>query len=168
MSNIIIAFLISLGYAQEFHILEIRKAYYASFKNYKAAEDFSDVLNRLNKSRNPIIIGYKGMSEFIFSYHSYNPYRKLDHFYKGRELLEQAIQMDAKNTELFFLRFSVQTNCPFFLNYSDKIQEDKKRLITYLLNYKEQDRDLKKRIKDHLLQSKYLKEKEKKEINALK
>ena len=162
------AFLILLGLTQDSSLIEVRKAYYASTKNYKAAKDFNNLINRLNYSIDPVLTGYKGMAEFVFSYHSYNPYRKLEHFQKGKKLLEQAIQMDAKNIELLFLRFSVQTNCPFFLNYSDKIPADKKALISCLINYKMQDQDLNNRIKDYLLQSNYLNEIEKKDINALK
>ena len=161
-------FFILLGLTQKSQIIEIRNAYYASTKNYKAAKDFANQINRLNHFIDPVLIGYKGMTEFVFSYHSYNPYRKLEHFHKGKKLLEQAIQMDAKSIELLFLRFSVQTNCPFFLNYSDNIPGDKKALITYLINSQFPDPDLKNRVKDYLLQSKFLNKNEKNEIKALK
>ena len=161
-------FFILLGLTQESQIIGIRNAYYASTKNYKAAKDFANHINRLNHSIDPVLIGYKGMAEFVFSYHSYNPYRKLEHFNKGKKLLEQAIQMDTKSIELLFLRFSVQTNCPFFLNYSDNIPGDKKALITYLINSQFPDQDLKNRVKNYLLQSNFLNKNEKKEIKALK
>ena len=51
---------------------------------------------------------------------------------KGKENIEEAIRKEPNNTELRFIRLSVQKNAPSFLGYKSNVQEDtdfiKKRL----------------------------------------
>lgn len=58
------------------------------------------------------------------------PYDKLSTFNQGKNLLEKAISKAPQNAELRFLRFSVQDNVPWIVNYSDQLEED----AAFLLN----------------------------------
>ncbi|MEP6596944.1 MAG: hypothetical protein ABJA71_13410 [Ginsengibacter sp.] len=40
-------------------------------------------------------------------------------------MLDKAMDADAENVELKFLRFTIQTNVPAFLGYSDSINKNK-------------------------------------------
>jgi hypothetical protein len=161
---LLISILFQTSAGQDFKISEIRNAYYAAIESSKSAEAFSDKLKSFGNSNSPILKGYKGMSEFLLSRHSINPYTKLNHFYKGRDLLEEAIKADPKNPELLFLRFTAQSNMPAFLNYSGNMDEDKKALMTYLGQKDNRDKELSEKIKKFLLQSKHLKEEEKEKL----
>ena len=70
-------------------------------------------------------LGYLGAYQTIWANHVFNPIAKWSTFKKGKNNLENAIQMDADNIELRWLRLSIQSNIPGFLNYNDHIKEDK-------------------------------------------
>lgn len=50
--------------------------------------------------------------------------QKFSFFKKGASLMDEAINADAKNTELKFLRFMVQEQAPWILNYRDHLKSD--------------------------------------------
>jgi hypothetical protein len=49
---------------------------------------------------------------------------KLALFKQGRNLLENAVMKDDKNSEFRFLRLIIQENCPSFLRYNKQKEED--------------------------------------------
>ena len=104
--------------------MEIRSLFYGSVESSKNADYFMSYLDKLGDKDLPLVSGYKGMGYMLLAKHGYNPYTRLNNFYKGRELLDKAIVGAPLNMELRFLRMTVQMNAPFFLNYSSKLQED--------------------------------------------
>jgi hypothetical protein len=103
--------------------------------------------------------GYRSISLLIQAKSSFSPVDKIKYFRSGRNMLEQSIQEDVTSIELHYLRFCVQTNIPFFLNYSSNIEEDKRFI---LLNWnKISDADLKSRIRNYMLRSEYCSDAEK-------
>lgn len=108
----------------------------------------------------PLDHGYWSIALFIHAKSSYSPFDKIKYFKSGKKMLDAAINSDVSCVELRYLRFCVQTNVPFFLNYSGNIEEDK-RII--LQNWsKITDTDLKKRIRSYMMRSEYCNETEKK------
>ncbi|HET6244640.1 MAG: hypothetical protein H0V01_09060 [Bacteroidetes bacterium] len=152
MLQLILLFVSSLFSSPDENIILIRNQYYLASKDSKEAEAFYEKLSSANE-KNPLMLGYRGMSEFISAKYAYNPYSKMNFFKKGKEYLEKSIQLDPKNPELRWLRFSVQSNAPSFLNYNSNLEEDKLILIKVLLKQLKVDADLQKRIYDFLLQS---------------
>lgn len=53
-----------------------------------------------------------------------NPFRKLEKFDLGKEEIERAVQNDAENAEIRFLRLCIQIESPGFLDYDSNINED--------------------------------------------
>lgn len=96
----------------------------------------------------PVILGYKGAVKMIMAKHYFNPIDKLYSFKEGKEILENAIAKDPKNTELVYLRFGIQCNSPKFLNYCNNIHQDKTFLLKNLATI--EDKELKKRIVNFL------------------
>lgn len=86
-----------------------------------------NLANRKNKSS--LQLGYYGALQTIWANHASNPFSKLNTFIKGKKNIEKAIAEDNDNTELRFIRLSIQTNAPYFLNYRSNIEEDKSFLI---------------------------------------
>lgn len=118
----------------------------------------------------PVMVGFRAMSEFLMCKHLLNPFSRLSHFNKGKALLEHAIKEDAGNPELLFFRLCTQTNVPAVLNYNKNIEGDKQALINYLLKYTQKvqsDTVLYKRIKTYLLMNKYCSAAEKAKIKTL-
>lgn len=75
---------------------------------------------------------YKACGMIIMAKHLINPISKMTHFNKGKDLLEEVIRKAPLNTELRYLRFSVQSNVPGFLNYNKELQTDKVFLLNSL------------------------------------
>lgn len=144
--------LFSLSFAGN-DLEDIRNQFYSAATDKKETKQFHDDMKKLSRTGSPEIKGYTAMSWMLKARDSYSPYHKISHFNKGRKMLESAIKSDFQSAELRFLRFSVQTNAPFFLGYNGKIENDKAFLMDHILDNKnyESDPDLYDRIKDFLL-----------------
>lgn len=157
-----------LAYGQSSELEEVREIYYKASENSAEAERLCEKLKNQQFTYNAVLYGYRGMSLLLKCHHSYNPYNKLKYFGEGKSMLEEAIRQAPDKAELRFLRFSVQTNAPVFLNYRADIQNDKEVLINHILhNSGSTDTDLYKRIKDYLLNCKLVTEQEKQSIKNL-
>lgn len=108
-----------------------------------------DILAPYNEKNNPLFFGYRGGATMIMAKHVFNPFSKLSYFKKGKNILESAIQADKNNVELLFLRYTIQTSVPSFLNYSNNKEKDKLFLMKALADLK--DQDLKKIINAYLI-----------------
>lgn len=130
----------------EINLVTVRNLYVQSVHS---KEDNQRMINFLLKQKQtPVIRGYLGGAHFIMASHVFMPWNKMSEFKTGKKLLEQAIKESPHDPELRFIRVSIQSNIPGFLNYSDQIKQDSQFLYTALPHIK--DEDLKKRITDWL------------------
>lgn len=129
-------------------------------KEYELAANDEEVAKTLlfkltdQAHRSTTVLGYKGAVTMMMAKFHYNPLTKLDYFNSGKTLLEDAITKDRYNIELIFLRFTVQSNAPAFLDYRNQLNKDKYFLLSHLSLVK--DADLKRRIQLFLKSSPYL------------
>lgn len=137
--------------ASEHEIVAVRTQYYKAADDKDEARQFLIDMETVNKKSDPLLLGYKAMAHMLQAKHSWNPYHKIDQFNSGKELLELAIANRPENSELRFLRFCIQSNAPFFLGYADKLEEDKKLILSQWFALK--DVDLRKRIADYMRSS---------------
>ena len=162
---LILLFSISfLSFAQQRDIEEIRVLFYKASNDKKMAKTFLDQLNRVNTVENSTLYGYKGMAHMLLAKYAWNPYKKLEHFYMGKAILEEAIKEDRSNIELRFLRYSVQSNSPFFLINNSELEADKELIKKQWSTLK--DKDLRRRIGQFMLASGDCTEAEKKLFKA--
>lgn len=70
-------------------------------------------------------LAYLGGFQAIWASHVLNPFSKLSTFNTGKNNIETAIKRAPKNTEIRFIRLSIQKNSPSFLGYRDNMVEDK-------------------------------------------
>ncbi len=129
-------------------ITEVRNIYEKAVYNQQAA---ADLLEKLNSSNNNTFWGYKGAVTMVMAKHVFGPYKKLNYFKTGKEILEQALQKEPSNIELRFLRFSIQSSSPKFLDYHSNLSGDKALLLKEVKTLN--DVDLKQRITKFLLNS---------------
>jgi len=144
-----------------------RKLLDQSLEDEDASDRFYAQFKFLKEDREPILVGFKAMSEFMLCKHRNNPITQLNHFNKGRKLLESAIKRDNANPELLFFRLSTQSNIPSLLRYSMNIKNDKLALINYLKSKNGTDQLLYSRIKAYLLINQYTTAEEKALIRKL-
>lgn len=76
------------------------------------------------KTNQPIYLGYLGAYQAIWANHVGNPFSKLKTFNQGKDNIQKAIEEDANNVELRYLRLSIQKNVPAILGYRNMIQQD--------------------------------------------
>lgn len=146
-----------------------RKQLDHSLEDKAAAKQFYEQMKNIKDTDEPVLTGFRAMSEFMLCKHLISPISKLSHFNRGRDLLEAAIKRNQKDPELLFFRLSTQSNVPSILGYSSNINEDKRSLIGYLKtgSHPGQDKVLYKRIKDYLLINQHCSAEEKAMIKTL-
>src|SRR5690554_183061 len=149
--------------AQNLMMEEIRSLYQQAAVEKTACEQLIASLD-MDVETNPLLFGYKGSATMMMAQHVANPFSKLSHFHKGKNMLEEAINADQENMELRFLRFAAQTNAPAMLGYRGEIEEDKKVILGRLPI--SNDRELKKLVIEYLLNSDYLSLTEKEKLVA--
>jgi len=147
-----------------------RKLLDHSLKDEATADRFYETLKTVKEDAEPVMVGFKAMSEFMLCNHLINPLSKLSHFKKGRRLLEGAIKRDPQHPELLFFRLSTQSSIPAMLKYKMNITEDKLALIRYLktaAGQSAEDKVLHNRIKAYLLINQYCSAEEKAMIKKI-
>lgn len=138
-------------------LVELRKQLDQAANNSRIADQLNDRLKELDeKKAEPVMLGFKAISNMILAKHAFNPMSKVSHFKKGKRILESAIARDPKNPELIFFRYTTQVNVPAMLNYSSNLTTDRRLLVEFLESASKapKDVDLYKRIKKYLLTNK--------------
>jgi hypothetical protein len=125
-----------------------RDYYYGVCLNEIALEDFNEYLSLHQENPDVVIKGYLSVMWFLKADHYLNPIQKWKCFKKGQEELEKLIKVNSKNTELRFLRLTIQDNIPGFLGYSANKKEDK--LFIYKHLNQVSDKDLHQKIVNYL------------------
>ncbi|MEP7171732.1 MAG: hypothetical protein ABI855_20330 [Bacteroidota bacterium] len=99
-------------------------------------------------------IAYKGALLMTKSAFQKSGIGKLAMFKKGKLLLEEEIKKENTHAEFRFLRLIIQENCPSFLKYHDKINEDASAVKIF---YKKFSPELKHAVTNYSKVSKILK-----------
>lgn len=110
-------------------LAEVRCLYFKSADEKAAAGKLYALLEPVDSSCTPVMVCYKGAAEMMRARYSLNPIHKYSAFKNGRSLIESAIKRDSTDIETRFIRFSIQSNLPEFLNYDQSLTKDKKMLI---------------------------------------
>jgi hypothetical protein len=118
-------------------INEVRIIYQKATASEKSCKELIDLLFPYTDKNNPLLFGYKGVATMLMAKHVFFPFSKLYYFNKGKKMLDRAIDADAENVELRFLRFTIQTNVPTFLGYSDNIKKDKVFILNLFSSIKD-------------------------------
>ncbi len=133
--------------AQEY-VEQFRQQYPSARTDATVCEKQIAVIDGL-KTFTPLQRAYAGAFYAVWPEHLQSPLKKLNAFKKGKSYLEQAIREDPGNTEIHFLRLTVQHNAPAMLGYNDNKDGDLKIVLE---NYKKTKSPiLRAHIKDFLL-----------------
>jgi len=104
-------------------------------KAFENEEECIGLCAKLSKVKNPepILKGYVGASNIARARHA-PLFDKRSYLKIGTQILEEAIKEKPNNTELLFLRLTIQINLPSFLGYNDNIDSDKKFVLANYLS----------------------------------
>ncbi len=119
-------------------IEDVRILFHKAESSQKVCVELIELLKPYNDKNNALFLGYRASATMMMAKHLINPFSKLSYFKKGKLMLEKAIEFDQKNVELRFLRYTIQTNVPSFLNYSEDKERDKLFLVQSLNSLKDQ------------------------------
>lgn len=77
-----------------------------------------------SKNSSATHLAYLGALQTIWANHVFSPIKKLSTFNEGKKNIEKAIHLNPNDTELRFIRLSIQKNAPAILGYKSNIDED--------------------------------------------
>jgi hypothetical protein len=104
---------------------EVRLLFKKATGNKDACEKLITITKTQSIQTDIILTGYKACALMVNAKYVSNPFSKLETFSNGKNLLEKCLVKEPENVELHFLRYTIQTNIPSFLNYSGNIYHDK-------------------------------------------
>lgn len=114
-----------------FSQLETYRALYFSAQGENGIKNYYNGVISANES-NAVFKAYKGVATAMYAEVVSGVDEKFSYFGKGKQLIEDAIQADFWNPEIRFLRFSVQAEVPWIVNYSGNLNEDANIIINAL------------------------------------
>jgi hypothetical protein len=102
------------------------------FKATKEEVYIADVASYLeNNEEQPPFASYRAMLIFLKANYINNPFKKLNTFNKARNKMEKAVELNPNDIETRFLRISIQTKIPSFLDYNKNKEEDKSFIVKH-------------------------------------
>jgi len=149
-------------YSEGISLEETRRLYPKTTEDKEACEQLYKKLAESEYKDHALLTAYYGAVTATKANYLKEPGEKLKYFRQGRRLIEKAVAMDSLNTEIRFLRFTIQTNVPKAVKYDKEIDEDKQFLINNIKDCKVPA--VRKNITAFLLASKDVSEEEKQQI----
>jgi hypothetical protein len=84
------------------------------------------LLSEYDEGNGPLLAGYRAAGTMVMAKYAVGPWAKWKCFCQGRDLLERCVAGGRKDIELIFIRYCIQSNCPWFLNYRQSLAQDRK------------------------------------------
>ncbi len=106
-------------------IEEIRDSYKICNQSKQNAEQFYELTQKSLQNKGAVYLGYHGAALALKASFSWNPFKKMSYFNKGKKMIDKAIQSEPDNIELRVIRLSIQSNTPTIVGYHKNIAEDK-------------------------------------------
>jgi hypothetical protein len=144
---------------------DVRAKYELGIKDEHKAKLLLNTIENA-KIQSATLLAYRGAAKALIAKHSINPYTKLNYIRASMNDFAEAVELDSKNVEIRYLRFSVQHHLPSFLNLSFEMQEDIKHISdnVHSCSSLKSDKDLKKTIISFMIKSERLRDEELKQL----
>lgn len=115
--------------------LEEHQKLFFNAKDVDGIQKFFD-WSKSTKQNNATEKGYVGMATAMYAELCSGVQQKLAQFNNGKEILNASITSEPNNAELRFLRFSMQCETPWFLNFNSDIEKDANVILKALTDKK--------------------------------
>jgi len=136
---IICLFSILLSNAQCSDLTKLRETYILSQNDIKSCKELHNLSKNCNPKLEPVEFSYNISSHLMECNFILNPFIKYKIFKNSTQKLDSLILLNPKHTEIRFLRYLVQLNCPKFLLYDAHIDGDYKLIMS---NIQSEPKDL--------------------------
>jgi len=120
---LLLAFSVLETYAQQHNRTQLRNLFLSATERKTALDSFMLVLERLS-SKTPAEESYYGICNGLYCQYDNSNWAKLRHVMKSRNHLNSAIERDAHDPELRFMRFMLEHFLPSFLGLNKHIPDD--------------------------------------------
>ncbi|MBT9393883.1 hypothetical protein KLP40_11980 [Hymenobacter sp. NST-14] len=119
--------------ANPYSVHQLRRHYQQAATSKEAGEKFHKLMAAYTQ-QDAVVLAYKAAAEAIRARDA-SMFNKLTYVQQASKQFDQAVKLDADNAEVRFLRLSVESNLPGFLNLSQHVEEDRQFLVRTLLNH---------------------------------
>lgn len=110
--------------------VEWRRLYLEAVKTESAATQLEQQ-TRSWQGKDALMQAYQGVALALKAKYSYNPYTKVSAVKDGAVLLNAAVNRAAADTEIRFLRYSVEVNTPSMVGISTHLAADKAHILAF-------------------------------------
>lgn len=110
---------------------KLRPLFFAAGNSDTGIQTFYNFVRKINEPSN-LEKAYKGVATSMYAKLTGNVARKFSTFHEGKNLVEEALNREPDNAEIRFLRFSVQSQAPWIVGYSENTREDGNMIIKAL------------------------------------
>ena len=125
--------------AQCSDLIKLREEYMLSQNNLESCIRLNNLSKYCNPKLEPVKYSYNIISNLMQCNFILNPFSKYKIFKNSTQKLDSLILLNPKHTEIRFLRYLVQLNCPKFLLYDAHIDGDYKLIMS---NIQSEPKDL--------------------------
>ena len=125
--------------AQCSDLIKLREEYMLSQNNLESCIRLNNLSKYCNPKLEPVKYSYNIISNLMQCNFILNPFSKYKIFKNSTQKLDSLILLNPKQTEIRFLRYLVQLNCPKFLLYDAHIDGDYKLIMS---NIQSEPKDL--------------------------
>ena len=137
---IIFLFSILSSNAQCSDLTKLRETYILSQNEIKSCKELHNLSQNCNPKLEPVEFSYNIISHLMECNFIFNPFVKYATFTESTQQLDRMIYLNPQYTEIRFLRYLVQLNCPRFLGYRTNLENDYKFIMSKINS---EDEDLK-------------------------
>jgi len=120
-------------------LIKLREVYMLSQNNLESCIRLNNLSKYCNPKLEPVKYSYNIISNLMQCNFILNPFSKYKIFKNSTQKLDSLILLNPKHTEIRFLRYLVQLNCPKFLLYDAHIDGDYKLIMS---NIQSEPKDL--------------------------
>jgi len=120
-------------------LIKLREEYMHSQNNLESCIRLNNLSKYCNPKLEPVKYSYNIISNLMQCNFILNPFSKYKIFKNSTQKLDSLILLNPKHTEIRFLRYLVQLNCPKFLLYDAHIDGDYKLIMS---NIQSEPKDL--------------------------
>ena len=142
MRFLFILFCLLLGFSSNAKcsdLIKLREEYMHSQNNLESCIRLNNLSKYCNPKLEPVKYSYNIISNLMQCNFILNPFSKYKIFKNSTQKLDSLILLNPKHTEIRFLRYLVQLNCPKFLLYDAHIDGDYKLIMS---NIQSEPKDL--------------------------
>jgi len=137
---IILLFSILLTNAQCNDLIKLRETYIVSYNDLQKCKELHNLSKNCKPQLDPVEFSYSIISRLMECNFIFNPLIKYKKFKESTQQLDSMIHLNPQYTEIRFLRYLVQLNCPKFLGYRINLENDYKFIMS---NITSENKDLK-------------------------